>query len=591
MTRWMHGPEFRRTRERDHFDPIVEGAQYRLPPEILLAIWERVCVDATDSAGRRDDEQARSKFHELATRVAARGGRLRPDVGAVTRVGSEIYVDAFAAWSTNELSPRTPGRETLVIAEARRWALTSGVQAVAPADCSCVQEQREQPGAGEVARAMAGLQPSPRSEQAMPLEASVDDRSLLLFAGRRPGIAKIPDFSAETASTNASPPEDDQLHSARPPVRRRTEKHDWMPAHLLSSPRTALWTAVARPGATVFRSQVALIEQDAAKDPAIAEALGRRGGGEPLPDALRGEMEAKLGADLRRVRIHTDAAAGAAARAIRARAFAIGEDIFFAPGTFDPDSLSGRELLAHELTHVVQAQQGRVPQEPPGHIRLSDPGEAMEQEAELMARRVTVPGTGPIEPDGSRPGASTNQEAWHPAWSVPTVAVQLAATLLRSPEPGATAASPLRVPAGGTPVNEIGIVAWDKQPALRLRSSPSTTENNIIGSLLFNTHVQVIQRFLGDWLLVATLDGKMGFCGRQYVWYPPEHKMPEPNARLHKVAGGDKGYAINIARQYYGAVADKWGTDLRFYVNVLGAVNHLHVPDSVEGWKTVGVPG
>jgi hypothetical protein len=63
--------------------------------------------------------------------------------------------------------------------------------------------------------------------------------------------------------------------------------------------------------------------------------------------------------------------------------------------------------------------------------------------------------------------------------------------------------------------------------------------------------------------------------------------MPEPNARLHKVAGGDKGYAINIARHYYGEVADKWGSDLRFYVNVLGAVNHLRVPDSVDGWKTV----
>jgi hypothetical protein len=56
--------------------------------------------------------------------------------------------------------------------------------------------------------------------------------------------------------------------------------------------------------------------------------------------------------DLRRVRLHTDEVAGKAARAIRARAFAIGEDIFFAPGAFEPDSASGRELLAHELTRL-----------------------------------------------------------------------------------------------------------------------------------------------------------------------------------------------------------------------------------------------
>src|SRR5262249_20874107 len=106
----------------------------------------------------------------------------------------------------------------------------------------------------------------------------------------------------------------------------------------------------------------------------------------------------------------------------------------------------------------------------------------------------------------------------------------------------------------------------------------------------FNTHVQVMQSFASDWLLVATLDGKMGYCARPYVWFAPAHKMPEPNAKLHKVEAGEPGYAINIASHYYGAVADKWGADLRFYVNVLGAVNHLDVPHTVGGWRTVQFP-
>jgi hypothetical protein len=127
----------------------------------------------------------------------------------------------------------------------------------------------------------------------------------------------------------------------------------------------------------------------------------------------------------------------------------------------------------------------------------------------------------------------------------------------------------------------------DGQPALRLRSTPSTADSNIVASLPFNTRVQVIQRFPGDWLLVATLDGRTGFCARSYVWYPPDHKLPEPNARLHQVEPGDHGDAIHIARHYYGEVADHWGSDLRFYVRVLGAANRVEVPDSTAGWKAV----
>src|SRR6185436_18959972 len=122
----------------------------------------------------------------------------------------------------------------------------------------------------------------------------------------------------------------------------------------------------------------------------------------------------------------------------------------------------------------------------------------------------------------------------------PGFAVQATRILRRAPDT-ALAAGAIQVPAGGTPVNELGIVAWDGTPPLRLRASPTITTANVIGFLGFNTRVQVIQRFPGDWLLVATLDGKTGFCDRKHVWYAPEHKMPEPNARLHKVPHGEQG--------------------------------------------------
>ncbi len=83
-----------------------------------------------------------------------------------------------------------------------------------------------------------------------------------------------------------------------------------------------------------------------------------RGLGKPLsPDA--GEfMESRFGVDFSDVRIHTDARAAQLSKEIGALAFTVGRDVFFAAGRYDPGSRAGRELLAHELTHVLQ-QTGR----------------------------------------------------------------------------------------------------------------------------------------------------------------------------------------------------------------------------------------
>jgi hypothetical protein len=84
-----------------------------------------------------------------------------------------------------------------------------------------------------------------------------------------------------------------------------------------------------------------------------------RGAGASLPPGLRAGVEAAFGADFGAVRIHADARADALARSIHALAFTTGRDIFFAAGRYNTQSESGRRLLAHELTHVLQ--QGAVP--------------------------------------------------------------------------------------------------------------------------------------------------------------------------------------------------------------------------------------
>jgi hypothetical protein len=90
------------------------------------------------------------------------------------------------------------------------------------------------------------------------------------------------------------------------------------------------------------------------------------------------------------VRVHTDEAADLAARALGARAFAIGEDIFFARGAYDPAGIAGQRLIAHEVAHVVQS---RMPDASRTEVlAISEPGDAHEREADDFAERFPLTG-------------------------------------------------------------------------------------------------------------------------------------------------------------------------------------------------------
>ncbi len=79
-----------------------------------------------------------------------------------------------------------------------------------------------------------------------------------------------------------------------------------------------------------------------------------RGGGQPLADNVRKPMEHAFGADFSGVKVHTDARADQLNQSIQAKAFTTGQDVFFRQGAYEPGSRGGQELIAHELTHVVQ---------------------------------------------------------------------------------------------------------------------------------------------------------------------------------------------------------------------------------------------
>ncbi|MFF2011565.1 DUF4157 domain-containing protein [Streptomyces sp. NPDC058195] len=108
-----------------------------------------------------------------------------------------------------------------------------------------------------------------------------------------------------------------------------------------------------------------------------------RSPGRPLDEASREEMERRLGADFSDVRLHTGSAARASAAEVGARAYTSGHHVVLGEGGGD------RHTLAHELTHVIQQRSGPVAGTDNGAgLRVSDPSDRFEREAEATARRV-----------------------------------------------------------------------------------------------------------------------------------------------------------------------------------------------------------
>jgi hypothetical protein len=85
--------------------------------------------------------------------------------------------------------------------------------------------------------------------------------------------------------------------------------------------------------------------------PIVHEVL--RSPGQPLDQSTRAFFEPRFGHDFSRVRLHTDVKAAQAAQAIGALAYTVGSHIVFGE-TSQPRTPSGNDLLAHELTHVIQ---------------------------------------------------------------------------------------------------------------------------------------------------------------------------------------------------------------------------------------------
>lgn len=125
--------------------------------------------------------------------------------------------------------------------------------------------------------------------------------------------------------------------------------------------------------------------------PIVYEVL--RSSGRPLDSATRAFFEPRFGYDFSGVRVHSDNHAAESARAVNALAFTVGQNVVFGSGQFAPSTNAGRQLLAHELTHVVQQTSGSVGR---GELVIGEANSVHEKEAERTAQRVDTASRVPV---------------------------------------------------------------------------------------------------------------------------------------------------------------------------------------------------
>ncbi len=129
-------------------------------------------------------------------------------------------------------------------------------------------------------------------------------------------------------------------------------------------------------------------------------------GGLPLPPRVQAAMSELFGHDFSHVRVHLGPSAEVAADSIGASAVTIGSHIFFGAGRFAPGTPAGDKLLIHELTHVAQHDQGRLPRSDSGRVQVSSPSDHAEQEARAMESRAPqVQARTQAQPDARAPQA------------------------------------------------------------------------------------------------------------------------------------------------------------------------------------------
>ncbi len=136
------------------------------------------------------------------------------------------------------------------------------------------------------------------------------------------------------------------------------------------------------------KKQVSPQRRAAGAGPSIAPPIVQdvlRSPGKPLDSGTRTLLEPHFGHSFASVRVHTDTQSAESARAVNATAYTVGEDVVFDSGQYAPQTARGQQLLAHELTHVVQ-QRGAAQAD---SLTVDSPTSQAEREADRFSAQVS----------------------------------------------------------------------------------------------------------------------------------------------------------------------------------------------------------
>jgi Domain of unknown function (DUF4157)/Bacterial SH3 domain/Zeta toxin len=292
------------------------------------------------------------------------------------------------------------------------------------------------------------------------------------------------------------------------------------------------------------------------------------GGGSPLPENVRSQLEAGLNTNLEAVRVHTDGEADKLAKSVNAIAFTTGNDIFFSSGSYNPNTKTGYELIAHEVTHTVQQASGQVS---PGIDKDSSLETAAQSKgAELAAK---------FDPN-AKISPSSNSSLPNLTSTVKTVGVQ------RFRATHASARAIQRKTNQDTQETPVGKRAFVRENGLHLRAQPDQKSEDL-GTFEFGTRVFVVAQ-TGQWYKVITPSGKTGYMfSPQIHGLQPEHQAmleKDPGLRLFRVTDGETG--MGLVQRAYGITGSEGSKDqnLWHFLNVIRKNNQA----SAFGFKDKG---
>lgn len=292
-----------------------------------------------------------------------------------------------------------------------------------------------------------------------------------------------------------------------------------------------------------LQRQLADLEQQATLS--VTERIQqRRGTGNPLPEAIQRHLEQGLNHDLSAVRIHDDAEADKLAKSVNAIAFTTGTDIFFQSGKYDPNSKTGLELLAHEVTHTVQQSKGQVG-------KGIDPDAGLEQEARHMGRVLA-----------RAPRIHTSGHGLR------TVAAQTARVTGALQRQAATddPAFLKTLTSGQAPSSPFAFV-WHSDGGVKIRETIGGKELGIVRN---TTRLQLLRYDPKQKAYaVRSPSGVQGWVADSHLKVPPPQIAQDAGLRFYVPKDGEGIFAV-VGREYG---ATEFGEDARYFTNVLRAVN------------------